>query len=252
VAVRETAPPVELLTRPAGIMIGTPMYGGQCFEDYLLGALSVQTECHKRGIPSAFHTIRNESLIPRGRNRVMRDFLASDASHLVFIDADIGFVGTDVLRLVAHCQANPGSIIGATYAKKSMHEYRPAFVPMPHGVVVTEAELIEVRCVPGGFMCIPRDVAMQMAGAHRGEYYLDGNTGTDRVIDLFATAIDPATKQYWSEDYAFCIRWRDMLGRVLLDPNILLRHNGTATFEGDPTSVFLNPPEQPRRKQARN
>lgn len=232
-------------------MIGTPMYGGQCFDVFLLGVFDLQQECAQRGITLGLHTVRNESLIPRGRNRVLNDFIASAATHLVFIDADIGFAGRDVLRLVAHAQANPMAIMGATYAKKTRDYYDPAFVPMPGGAVVSESGLVEVMCLAGGFMCISRDVAMRLAGAYRDLWYREGNTGQERVLDIFGTYIDPETRQYWSEDYAICQRWRAIGGQCLLDPAILLTHNGTTTFEGDPRSVFANPPTAPARKARR-
>jgi len=242
--VRDTAPPMELTRTPAGLLVGTPMYGGQCFDRYLLGVFDLQQECARRGISLGLHTVRNESLIPRGRNRVLHDFLAGDASHLVFIDADIGFAGRDVLRLVAHSQANPGALVGGTYAKKNRDRYDPAFVPLQQGSVVTESGLVEIMCLAGGFMCISRDVAQKMAGAYHDLWYRDGATGEVRILDLFGCYTDPETRQYWSEDYAFCMRWRQIGGRVLLDPFILLTHNGTTTFEGDPTSVFVNPPAE--------
>jgi len=68
------------------------------------------------------------------------------------------------------------------------------------------------------------------------------------VLDLFATFIDPETRNMWSEDYAFCHRWRQLGGQVFLDPNIMLTHNGTTTFEGDPTTVFVNPEPKAKRK----
>lgn len=226
-------------------MIGAPMYGGVCYDNFLLGVFDLQRECYDRKIPLSLHTIRNESLIPRARNRVLADFLDSHCSHLMFIDADIGFTGRDVLRLVAHDKA----LIGATYAKKNRERYDPAFVPMPHGVTVTETELIEVQCLPGGFMCISRDMAQRMAGAYRELWYRDGNTVERRVIDLFGTYTDAETRQFWSEDYAFCQRWREIGGDVWLDPNILLTHNGTTVFEGDPRSVFVNPVAEKVRKK---
>ena len=226
-------------------MVGTPMYGGQCFDAYLLGVFDLQRECYDRRIPLSLHTIRNESLIPRARNRVLADFLKSACSHLIFVDADIGFTGRDALRLVAHDKP----LVGATYAKKNRERYDPAFVPMASGVVVTEAELIEVECLPGGFVCVSRDMAQQMAGAYREYWYRDAAKGGEPVLDLFHTYIDPESRNMWSEDYAFCHRWRKIGGQVWLDPNIQLTHNGTTTFEGDPTSVFVNPPEPKRRRK---
>jgi hypothetical protein len=237
--VAETAPVLQLSRHPAGVMIGTPMYGGQCFDYYLLGVYDLQRECYDRGITLALHTIRNESLIHRARNRILADFLDSACSHLVFIDADIGFSGRDVLRLVAHDKP----LVGATYAKKNRHRYDPAFHALPHGVVVTGNELVEIQCLPGGFMCISRDTAQRMGGAFRDLWYRDSNRDSTPVLDLFAPYIDRETRNMWSEDYAFCQRWRELGGQVFLDPNIQLTHSGTTVFEGDPRAVFINPPE---------
>lgn len=234
-------------------MIGAPMYGGVCYDHFLLGVHDLQRECFAREIPLSIHTIRNESLIHRARNRILADFLDSACSHLVFIDADIGFAGRDVLRLVAHDKP----LVGGTYAKKNREKYDAAFVPLPHGVVVTPAGLVEVQCLPGGFMCIARDMAQRMAGAFRENWYRDSNRGGQAVLDLFATFIDPDSRNMWSEDYAFCMRWRQLGGQVFLDPHILLTHNGTTTFDGDPRSIFANPPPppacaaKPRRAKAR-
>lgn len=239
--VREGAPAIEAKAPVTGVMIGTPMYGGNCFDAYLLGLWDFQAEAHKRGINIALHTIRNESLIPRARNRVLADFLASHCSHLVMIDADIGFAARDVFRLVAHGKP----LVGATYAKKDRTKYAPAFVPLPGPAFQRDDDgLVEVQCIPGGFMCIHRETAVMMQGFFHDLWYLDGSEdGQRRVSDLFGCYTDPETRAYWSEDYAFCQRWRRAGGQVWLDPNILLSHNGTTQFEGDPTSIWAEVPK---------
>jgi len=237
--VRDGAPAIELKAPIAGIMVGTPMYGGLCHDAYLLGMLDLQRQCAELRIPLATHTIRNESLIPRARNRVLRDFADSPCSHLIFIDADIGFDGRDVLRLAAHDR----KFVGATYAKKNRAKYDPALVPQPGPVQVTDGELIEIRCLPGGCMMIHRDVVQQLIGAHQDLWYWDQHGDTRRrVYDLTSPYIDPAEHILWSEDYALCLRWRALGGDIWLDPNIQLAHHGTAVFDGDPRSVFAQAP----------
>lgn len=233
------APEIKLQSPVSGVMVGTPMYGGQCFDAYLCGVFDLQQECHRLGIPVALHTIRNESYISRARNRVLADFLDSTASHLVFIDADIGFTGRDVLRLVAHNKP----LVGATYAKKTRESYAPAFVPLPSpSFQRADDGLIEIQCLPGGFVCIQRETAAEMRGRFHDLWYFDGNTGERRVPDLFGTYTDPETRQFWTEDYAFCQRWRTAGGNVWLDPYIKLTHNGTTTFDGDPMTIFSEAP----------
>jgi hypothetical protein len=245
VTVAPDAPEIELRGPVSGLMVGTPMYGGQCFDAYLEGMLDLQDTCRAAGVPRCFARIRNESLNHRARNRILADFIASPCSHLLFIDADIGFTGRDALRLVAHT-TQPGGphVLGATYPKKNREKYDPALVMLPHPMQVTPTQTLEVRCLPGGFLMLTRDAVLRLMGAHHDAWYwctaADG--APRRIIDLTACYIDPQTRTLWSEDYALCERWRAIGGQVWLDPNILLTHNGTTTFDGDPRSVFMNPP----------
>ncbi len=241
------APAITANAPVAGVMIGAPMYGGQCFDAFLLGVWDLQHECHRLGITLALNTIRNESLIPRARNRILADFMASQCSHLVMIDADIGFAGRDVLRLVAHNKP----LIGATYAKKDRTKYAPAFVPLPGPVFQREDDgLAEVMCIPGGFMCIQRDAVARMQGRFHDLWYWDQHPEPAhgdqrrRIHDLFGCYTDEA-RQFWSEDYAFCRRWTQCGGQVWLDPFIQLGHNGTTTFDSDPTTIFGEAPAPP-------
>jgi hypothetical protein len=243
--VRKGAPEIELRGPVSGLMIGTPMYGGQCFDAYLEGMLDLQDTCRAAGVPLGFARIRNESLIHRARNRILADFIASPCSHLLFIDADIGFTGRDALRLVAHTtQPDSPHVLGATYPKKNREKYDPALVALDRAVQVTSSELLEVRCLPGGFLMLTRDAVLRLFGAHHADWYWCTAAGQPRrIIDLTACYIDSTTRTLWSEDYALCERWRALRGQVWLDPNIQLTHNGTTTFEGDPRSVFINPPQ---------
>lgn len=231
-------------------MIGAPMYGGQCYDAFLLGVWDLQHECHKRGLTLGINVIRNESLIPRARNRILADFMASQCSHLIMIDSDIGFEGGDVLRLLAHNKP----LIGATYAKKNRHHYAPAFVPMAGAVFQREDDgLAEVQCIPGGFMMMQRETVARLQGQFHDLWYWDQH-GTERrrIHDLFGCYTDE-NRQFWSEDYAFCQRWRQAGGQVWMDPFISLTHNGTTTFDGDPTQIFRQVPdaEAPKKESIR-
>jgi hypothetical protein len=61
-----------------------------------------------------FSFLFNESLITRGRNYLAHEFLESDATHLMFIDADIDFDPKDVIALLAMNKP----VIGGPYPKK--------------------------------------------------------------------------------------------------------------------------------------
>ena len=84
-----------------GIMVATPCYGGLLSEGYLHGILSLTQEAAKHQFKVHLNTMGNESLITRARNTLVSQFLDlcekrkkdSEFTHLLFIDADIGFKG---------------------------------------------------------------------------------------------------------------------------------------------------------------
>ena len=61
----------------------------------------------------------NESLIARARNYCAHMFLQSDATHFMFIDADIEFDPLDVLSLMSLCdEGTDKDIVCGVYPKK--------------------------------------------------------------------------------------------------------------------------------------
>jgi len=73
------------------LFIATPMYGGLCYGTYLESMLKLQAWLISKDIDAYFSFLYNESLITRGRNTLVNDFLKGDATHMMFIDADISF-----------------------------------------------------------------------------------------------------------------------------------------------------------------
>lgn len=242
------APEVTANCAVTGIMVATPMYGGLCHDAYMLSMMGLRSACDARRIPLHVLTIRNESLVQRGRNTCVAHFLASDSSHLLFVDADIGFSAESALRLVAHGRP----VAGATYAKKKLGEPDFAFVGLGGPRVVQPGGLVEVHSLPTGFLLLHRDAVQRMVGAYGAatRYRVNPADGegpwTEHLYALFDCERDAETLNYWSEDYTFCQRWRRIGGQCWLDPHILLEHHGTARFAGHPWAAFLDAP-QPRK-----
>jgi hypothetical protein len=219
------------------LLVATPMYGGQCHDAFMCSMLDLREQASAFGLPLSVVTIRNESLVQRARNTCVAHFLASDATHLLFIDSDIGFPWQAVFRLLAHRK----DVVGGTYAKKKMGDPDFAFVPLPQAGV-TRNWLVEVHSLPTGFLLISRDAINRLVGAHADKRYGihagDGPAGAyrDHLYALFDCELEGPN--YWSEDYTFCQRWRRLGGQVWLDPHILLEHHGTACFSGNPRTAF--------------
>jgi hypothetical protein len=99
-----------------------------------------------------------------------------------------------------------------------------------------------------GFMCIQRDAVERLIGRFGEQtryhnnipgYEQQGLSGMTYTLEepmqfyaLFDPMIDPETKIYLSEDYAFCRRWGQTGGTIWMDVESGLSHFGTHEYRG--------------------
>lgn len=105
------------------VMVGVPMYGGNCNGLFAQSMLKLTNLMAYYGIHMEPYYLFNESLITRARNYCADVFMRSDCTHLMFIDSDIGFNPQDVISLLALQQTSAESeydIIGGAYPKKNI------------------------------------------------------------------------------------------------------------------------------------
>lgn len=101
------------------LFVATPMYGGQCAGMFSRSIADLSAICAKYQIPLQLYFLFNESLITRARNYCVDEFMRSGATHLMFIDSDIGFNPQDVLALLAlMTDDSPYDVMGGPYPKK--------------------------------------------------------------------------------------------------------------------------------------
>jgi hypothetical protein len=247
------------------LMIGTPCYGGMVTDGYLQSIFSLVNHAQEVGLPVVLVTMSNESLITRGRNEIVNTFLKSDATHLMFIDADISFDPRDVVDML---KANV-DIVAGSYPLKAINWegiqnlqrnkevnatiediHKSAFhtvinVKKPSAEKIGQTEtvqivngLIDVYDVGTGFMLMKKEVFAKMIEAYpETTYYFDKDLTLPKEerkrYALFDTMIDEDGR-YLSEDYTFCRRWQKLGGKVHLAVNVKLNHTGTFTFIGQP------------------
>jgi len=200
----------------------------------------------------------SDSLVTRARNELVSRFVEHDqATHLMFIDADIGFSPDQVLRLLRFdvdvaAGAYPLKEIDWGKAERAIKAGRPDVQAAAlHYVLAWEDAnsiaardgFARVKRVGTGFLLIRRNVIKRMCEAypelrHIAPVYAGHVPATAPRWALFDCMIDPDTREYLSEDYAFCRRWRDLGGEIWLDTTSKLNHTGPVTFAGDLPAQF--------------
>jgi hypothetical protein len=243
------------------ILLATPCYGGQLLRGYHQSTLALQRLCDSQGIKLDILTIGNESLITRARNFYVSLVLAKkEYTHLFFIDADVSFNPLNVIRMLMSGK----DVVGGCYPKKGINwdkiyelvkegKVEKEFIePASYDYavnVITENDtgnnkipiqngFMKVAYAATGFLMIKREVLEKMAREFSNLKYVndvggyDSHGNKDYFYALFDCIIDPQSKRYLSEDYAFCKRWLGMKGEIWIDLSCNLTHDGTYSFKG--------------------
>lgn len=237
------------------VFIATPMYGGQCAGWYTQSILEMVNVFSQSNIKAQFSFMFNESLITRARNALAHQFLKTDATHLMFIDADIRFNPNDIVRMLEAdkeiiCGIYPKKEINWFTVKQAMDKEVPNeqlkfhtgsfvvnLVNYAGEVTVPVNEPVEIFNGGTGFMLIKREVFETLADkvpSYTNDVGdLSGQMGnSEKIKEFFATSIEPETNRLLSEDYHFCRIYRLAGGKVWAAPWAHLGHMGSYLFEG--------------------
>lgn len=107
--------------RQCKLFLAVPMYGGQCAGMFTKSIADLTGLLAKYQVPLQFYFLFNESLITRARNYCVDEFMRSDCTHLMFIDADIGFKAEDVVAMLGMSCQNPDyHVLCGPYPKKTI------------------------------------------------------------------------------------------------------------------------------------
>lgn len=209
----------------------TPCYGGQitevCFNSYLQWSVIAT----KNNIDFQIDTLSNESNVNRARNTCASKFLSGDATHLMFVDADIKFNPTDVVKLLTHDK----DIVGGIYPQKTLP---PKMVVNTIDNGKREGNLIEVGTIGTGFMLIKRTVFEKLIEEGATPYNDQMELINNNQYDFFQCTID-SRGRYLTEDWSFCRRWRQVGGEVWADLDIALEHVGYFRFQPDMKALSI-------------
>lgn len=243
------------------LMVATPIYEG-AQGSYVRAALALALQAQAMGVSVRFEFILYQPSITRARNVLAAMFLASDCTHLLFVDADIDFSPDDIFAMLRAIEGRDEcGVVGAAYPRR-MTNWRSVAQAVEKGFGRDNPgelarfggefalqflnpgqrfalnELVELERLGTALMLIRRDVlegvrdanpdiAFRPDPAERQTHGLG-----EEAAAFFYPMIEPETRALLSDDYAFCRRVRDAGYRIWLAPWVRTTHSGPAIFQG--------------------
>lgn len=226
---------------------------------YAGSLLKLQMACQQRGIRLQVQLMGSDALITRARQNIVADFLANEsATHLIFIDADIGFEPEQAFRLLdfnvdVAAAIYPIKRIDWQKVNAAVEGRRTPLESAALTYMIEFADSKQVHLNNGfarvtyagtGFFMVQRHVLLAMIERYPELRYGHDHKPDDKLSGsnfrcaLFNCMIDQATGTYLSEDFSFCRRWTDMGGEIWADLQSRLTHVGTINFRGDTSTQF--------------
>jgi hypothetical protein len=243
----------QVKKRNVHLFIAVPCYGCKMGVKFTTSLLRLEGFCLSHGIKMTIEFLGNESLITRGRCILAERAMKSNATHLFFIDADIGFEVPTVLRLIAF----DAPVTAGIYAKKGLNfgdvikasTHEPAKLmdaalnfnlnldPEKKNHTVTSG-FLKVHDAATGFMLIRMDALRKLREIYAPTHTVKNDIPSSRetlpeYVALFETIICPKTKRFLSEDYAFCRKAQENGFDVYADIMAPLSHTGEIMNHGD-------------------
>ncbi|WP_158744241.1 hypothetical protein [Acidisphaera sp. L21] len=247
------------------ITLATPCFGGLVTQLYMRSVMELAAVAHIAGFQISVELLGHDSLITRSRNALVGRFLDDPrATHLLFVDADIGFEPDQLSRMLQFNQ----DVVAGVYPFKQIEwgdgglQRAVNGEPLETaglryvGTACTGAEFqdrdgfVTAQYAGTGFMLIKRAALLRMVAAYPELRYDATPTNAAPGVEsfhyaLFDCIIDPATNKYLGEDYGFCQRWRTIGGTVWLDTRSTLTHVGSTEFVGRPSYRNYAPTASP-------
>jgi len=213
------------------VMLATPVYErpAAC---YVYSIANSREALHEAGIQTAYLLLSGNCHVDDARNRCVQEFLLSDCTDLVFLDADVSWEPGQLVQL---CQYDE-DLVGGVYPFRREDGKSAEKMPvlLVDGETSDSQGLMSVAGLPTGFMRIRRKV-LEALSKDADHYWLT----TDRrapVPILFERTIDRGTRL--GGDLNFCKKWALKGGSIRAALYMRLGHSGSALLQ-DSLAAFI-------------
>jgi hypothetical protein len=233
------------------LIISTPFYDNHAFSQYVTSLSASLLVLAKAGIDVDFHCVNGCAYIDDARNTLVGMFLATDATHLLFIDSDLQWDMESLSNVIR----SDVDVCGATYRFKSDIVGYPSTINTQPDYVAPEGfcgppitnskGLISAIVCPTGFMLFKRCVFEKLIEKQPDNFYIDHHT-KNKVYDFFGRITENHSKK--GEDVSFCKRWLDCGGEIWIEPRATITHWGSKGWKGNFDNHLVNVSDQFKSK----
>lgn len=173
--------------------------------------------------------------ISGARATMLRKALDAGADVIVFIDHDLSWEPSALLRLIE----TDGGVVAGLYRFKTPDElrYMGTVDDNEDGTPKVRADgCIKATRVPAGFLKITKEAVGRFMTAYPDLVY---GPAYNPSVDLFNHGAHKGA--WWGEDYAFSRNWIDCGGEIWIVPNINLHHHtADDVFAGNFHEYLMN------------
>jgi hypothetical protein len=245
------------------LLVATPVHSEVSIH-YAESLLTLQGMGHSLGLVIDFLLLKS-SLVTQGRNLCVSNFLnKKEYTHMLFIDSDISFDPSSVLKLL-RCDKD---VVSIPYPMKTINWNKvhgriqeqkdinindlsrsgfmyPIKVEDQQSITVSKG-IMEVTHAPTGFMLIKKEAILKMIEKYphlkiKQPTIINGETkDTENLWNFFDTWFDQETNKYYGEDFAFCQKWRDIGGKCYCYVDDFITHVGEYSYEGKFIDELIN------------
>lgn len=174
--------------------------------------------------------------ISAARATMLRKALDVKADVIVFIDHDVSWKSTDLLKLIE----TEGDVVAGLYRFKYSDkiEYM-GVLDDDNGMPKVRADgAIKASRVPAGFLKVTRNAINKFMQAYPHLIYGEASSPS---VDLFNHGAHKGA--WWGEDYSFSRNWIDCGGDIWVVPDLNLNHHSAdEVFEGNYHEFLLSQP----------
>lgn len=226
------------------VFIATPAYDGRVHTAFTASLIMSFSRMAHAGIQATWESLDGCCYIPVARNKLVRSFLESDYTDMLFVDSDVGWDADGLMRLLSYDRPFTAGIVPF---KIDQEAYPVHFQMKEDGTpsIDEETGLTEGIMVATAFMRIRREVFELMI-----EKYPDALLVVEKNINgdkdgEYMNFFDCVRlgERWWGEDARFCRLWTSIGGKIWIDPNIDFTHSGSKTWEGNFLKFLQKAPE---------